>query len=392
MNILVINYEYPPVGGGGGVICRDICEEIAARGHRVAVITSRFNGLLPFEEINGVEVHRTPVLMRTKRDTASLPSMLSYVPACVWKGTSLFRSRGFDVINTQFAVPSGPAGHYLSGRFRVPNVLTILGGDIFDPSKFLSPHQTFGLKQTVRKMLRGADRVVAESSDVERNARLYYGFNRDIDIVPLGIKPNPYPAGKRGELGLPDGECVFVTIGRLVKRKNLSELLEIFADLRLVTPCILLIIGEGPDRGALERKIIDLNIGDSVKLLGRVDDEQKFRYLSAADAYLSTAIHEGFGLVFLEAMECGLPVVCYDRGGQTDFLKNGVTGYLVRLGDKQEFKEKVRYLLASPDNRYGIGKHNREYVREFHIGRCADRYLGIFEAVVSSRERRILPS
>lgn len=67
MNILVVNYEYPPIGGGGGVICRDICEEIASKGHHVTVITSQFEGLLPYERINGVEIHRTPVLMRDRK-------------------------------------------------------------------------------------------------------------------------------------------------------------------------------------------------------------------------------------------------------------------------------------------------------------------------------------
>jgi glycosyltransferase involved in cell wall biosynthesis len=392
MDILVINYEYPPVGGGGGVICRDISEEIAARGHRVTVITSLFDGLLLYERIHGVEVHRMPVLMRRKQNVASLPSMLSYVPLCIRRGASLLRSCRFDVINTHFAIPSGPAGHHLSSKFRVPNVLTIHGGDIFDPSKPLSPHHTFGLKQTVRKMLRDADRVVAQSSDTKRNSRLYYGVDRPIDIVPLGIKPNPYPAGRRGELGVPDGECVFITIGRLVKRKNLPELLEIFADIRREAPCTLLVIGDGPERENLERKVRALGLGGSVRLLGRVEEERKFQYLSASDAYLSTAIHEGFGIVFLEAMECGLPVVCYDRGGQTDFLKDRETGHLVRLGDKETFKEKMRDLLGSDENRRRIGEHNKEYVKAFHIGRCAERYLEIFESVVSSREREILSS
>lgn len=143
MNLLVINYEYPPIGGGGGVICRDICEEVASKGHGVTVITSGFEGLLSYEHLDGVDIHRVRVMMRWRRDAASLPSLLSYVPLCVWKGAALLRAGRFDVINTRFAVPSGPAGQSLSDRFRVPNVLTIHGGDIFDPSKALSPHRTF---------------------------------------------------------------------------------------------------------------------------------------------------------------------------------------------------------------------------------------------------------
>ena len=386
MNILVINYEYPPIGGGGGVICRDISEEIASKGHRVTVITSLFDGLLPYESINRVGIHRVPVLMRSKRDVASLPSMLSYVPRCVRKGAELLRAQRFDVINTHFAVPSGPAGHHLSGRFRVPNVLTIHGGDIFDPTKTLSPHRTFGLKQTVRMMLEGADRVVAQSSDTRNNSRIYYGVDRHIDIIPLGIRQNPYPVKTRKELDLPDAGWLFVTIGRIVRRKNIPDLLEVFAELRKEIPCTLLVIGDGPEMGALKRKIQEMNIGESVRMTGRVDEERKFQYLCAADLYLSTALHEGFGIVFLEAMECGLPIVCYDRGGQTDFLKEGETGSLVRLGDREGFKKQMIDLLISDQKTRRIKEHNRQYVKEFYISRCADRYLEIFDSASSFRK------
>jgi len=369
------------------VICKDICEEIASKGHSVTVITSGFEGLLSYEEVGGVGIHRVRVMLRWKRDAASLPSLLSYVPLCVWKGEELFRSMRFDVINTHFAIPSGPAGHYLSKRFRVPNILTIHGGDIFDPSKALSPHRTVGLRQTVRKMLIGADRVIAQSSDTMGNSRKYYGIERSIDIVPLGIRPNPFPSKTRKALGLPDDQFVLVTIGRLVRRKNLGELLEVFARIRSEIPCTLLVIGDGPEMESLKSKILAMGAGDTVRMTGRVDDEKKFQYLCASDLYVSTAIHEGFGIVFLEAMECGLPVVCYDRGGQTDFLQEGVTGGMVRLGDKETFRKKVMSLLLSAEKRTRIRTHNHEYVKEFYIDRCADRYLDIFDSAISSQKR-----
>jgi len=73
MNVLVINYEYPPVGGGGGVICKDISEEIVRKGHKVTVVTSQFGTLPRQEKENGVTVVRLPVVMRNKQDVASIP-------------------------------------------------------------------------------------------------------------------------------------------------------------------------------------------------------------------------------------------------------------------------------------------------------------------------------
>ena len=142
-------------------------------------------------------------------------------------------------------------------------------------------------------------------------------------------------------------------------------------------------MGDGPEKDFLETRIRDLQIGSAVRLLGRVSDEQKFEYLNASDGYLSTAIHEGFGIVFLEAMECGLPVICYDRGGQRDFLKNGKTGYLVELGNKAEFASRVKELLSSQDMRSEISAHNRSYVKEFYIDNVAEKYLSIFQEAIS---------
>ena len=365
------------------MICKDISEEIASKGHRVTVVTSHYASLHEQEILNGVTIIRVPVVMRGKKDVASFLSMISYVPLCIMKAASLLRRERYDVIHTHFAIPSGPAGQYLSDKYRIPNVLSIHGGDIFDPSKSLSPHDTIGLKQTVRKMLKKADRVVAASSDTKANAEKYYGIDRKIDIVPLGIRPNTYSTKSRQDLGLPADKYVFSTIGRLVKRKNIEDLLHIIKQIQISNPSVLLIMGDGPEKDFIETRIQDLQLGGSVRLLGRVSDEQKYEYLNASDGYLSTAIHEGFGIVFLEAMDCGLPVICYDRGGQRDFLGNGRTGYLVELGNKAEFASRMKELLNSPSLRAGIRSHNKEYVKEFYIESVAEKYLSIFQEAVA---------
>lgn len=383
LRILIINYEYPPIGGGGGVICRDIAEEVSAIGHRVTVVTSGFKGLEKYEVKNGVEIVRVPVLFRSKQNTASLPSMLSYVPLSVSKANELLSKESFDIINTHFAIPSGPAGNSISKKFKIPNVLSIHGGDIYDPSKSLSPHKTIGLKQTVRKMLLNSDRVVAQSSDTKKNAEAFYNVQRNIDIIPLGIKPNKFPNKTRRELGLSDDKKIFITVGRLIARKNLEELIHIVSKIKKDFSCELLVIGDGPEKENLQQKINSLNLSGEIKLLGRVSEELKFQYLNISDVYLSTAIHEGFGIVFLEAMECGLPVICYNRGGQIDFLKSGETGYLVKLKDAESFYNSLKNLLTNVNMVEKIGVYNKELVKRFYISNIAKQYLQIFEEVIS---------
>ena len=380
--VLVINYEYPPVGGGGGFICCNFMEELAALGHSITVITSRFNGLPEYERRNGVDIYRVPVLMRTKQDVASLPSLLSFVPSCIRKVRWLMRTRRFDVISTHFAVPSGPAGQYISNKYGLPNVLSIYGGDIYDPSKFLSPHKTFGLKQTVRKMLTAADRVISDSSDIEQYTRKYYGVKRDIEVIPPGVRPYAGPVRDREALGLPKDKLILTTLGRLVKRKNNEELLGIFSEVRKYRPCHLLVMGEGPDRPLLEKINNELDLTKCVTLAGRVGPE-KFQYLASSDIYVSTASHEGFGLAFLEAMESGLPIICYDNGGQVDFLENGKTGFLVKLGQKENFCRQLRELLTSPKLRKEMSAHNRKHVKQFYVRNGAERHLSIFRQAMN---------
>ncbi len=383
LNVLIINYEYPPVGGGGGVLCQDVAEELVRSGHRVTVITSGFKALPRREIRNGVEIHRVPVLLRGSQNAASMVSMLSYVPLAIRKARELLWYKDFDVINTYFAIPSGPAGHYLAKRYGIPNVLYLLGGDVYDPSKFLSPHKTPGLWATVKKVIEGADGVIALSSDIRDSAARYFGVTRSMEVIPAGIRPFAPVTIDRAVLGLGRDKLVLATVGRLVRRKNIEELLEIFSAIRERHAAELVIIGDGPERDNLKARIAALRLNGSVKMPGRVTDAEKIAYLAASDGYVSTAQHEGFGIVFLEAMEAGLPVVAYDEGGQTDFLKDGCTGYVVKAGDKEALTQRLEQLARDTATRDEMRTHNREYVKRFHIDRCCGRVVEMFQRTLA---------
>jgi glycosyltransferase involved in cell wall biosynthesis len=382
MRILVINYEYPPIGGGGGFVTRDIIEEIAAQGHNVTVITSHYKKLAKQERLNGVNIIRVPVIFRNKLEVANMPSMFCYLPASIFHGFFKFNPNTFDVINTHFAVPSGPAGYVLSKVFKRPNVLSIHGGDIFDPSKSSSPHNTPIFSNVVTTMLKSADRVVAQSTDTKRNAYTYYKINRPIEVIPLGIKKPVFNRKRRSDFGLRDEEIIFSTIGRLVKRKNIDDICSVLSHLKDDYSFKFLIIGDGPEREHLENLKVKLNLDDHVHFLGNVNDEEKFQILDLSDFYLSTALHEGFGLVFLEAMECGLPVVCYNRGGQNDFLISGKTGYLVELGDKDKFRSRIVELINNAKLKARMREYNRRLIQNYYISTCAEKYIALFDDVI----------
>jgi glycosyltransferase involved in cell wall biosynthesis len=120
-------------------------------------------------------------------------------------------------------------------------------------------------------------------------------------------------------------------------------------------------------------------------MLGQVTDAEKYAALSMADAFVTASQHEGFGLVFLEAMAFGLPVLCYDRGGQTDFLTTGETGHVVKLNDREAFVRALIQLHTDRDARERHGRHNRKLVENYFIDTCAARYEQVFTAAIDRR-------
>jgi glycosyltransferase involved in cell wall biosynthesis len=125
-----------------------------------------------------------------------------------------------------------------------------------------------------------------------------------------------------------------------------------------------------------------MGLENRITLTGRVGDE-KFQIMAAADIYVSTAVHEGFGLVFLEAMESGLPVVSYNNGGQVDFLVDGTTGFLIQLGDTAKFTARLKEMIESVEMRQRMSQYNKEYIKGFYTSECADKYVEIFTEVRS---------
>jgi glycosyltransferase involved in cell wall biosynthesis len=389
LRILFCNYEYPPLGGGGGVINAMLAEELAKR-HEVTVLTSQ--GLdLPAERVeNGVRVIRVPVFFRKQQTVASLVSMFFYIPQGIRAGRRLLGEQHYDVINTHFVLPTGPVGDHLARYGKIPNVLSLHGGDLYDPSKFMSPHRHLVLRSAAKHLLRRSDCVVGQSTNTLDNMHRFYTPEISGQRIPLGIVRPPPGTADRERYGCSPDELLFVTVGRLVPRKAVDQLISIMPALQAYN-ARLLVIGSGPEEPALLAKAVELGIQDRVLLLGQVEESEKFRILRMCDVYASTSQHEGFGLVFLEAMACGLPVVCYAHGGQTDFLADNTSGYLVPLNDQNAFTNRCATVAGDKQLRLKFGSNNLDTVEEYFIDRCAKRYEDVFLDVIARHKHNTRP-
>src|SRR5690606_15703777 len=186
------------------------------------------------------------------------------------------------------------------------------------------------------------------------------------------------------EYGFTDEHILLVSVGRLVARKNIGQLIDTvkaLADDRVQ----LLIIGAGPEEENLRARAAEQEVTDSVHFLGYVDDAEKFRVLNMADIFVSSSRHEGFGINLLEAMACGLPIVCYDYGGQTDFLEHEVNGYLIPVGDIEQFTEHCQNLVESQELRLRFGQKNKQAIETYFIDNCALQYENVFAEAIQRR-------
>jgi glycosyltransferase involved in cell wall biosynthesis len=266
----------------------------------------------------------------------------------------------------------------LARRFGIPHVLTLAGGDVYDPSKWYTPDKNPVLGRVVRWVLRSADAHVAVSTDLARRARILYGFDRPIEVIPLGSDVPVFPPADRAALGLDEDAVYVITVGRLVRRKNLGTLIEAVA--ALGRPEVhLIVVGDGPEQGALEALAAARGLAGRVQFRGFVPQSLKYQLLAASDIFALPSLHEAFGLVYLEAMHCGLPVVAARPGGQEDYLEEGVTGFLLPPEDRAGLSRALERLVADPALRARMGETNRERARGFTAAHAAARYTALLE-------------
>ena len=382
MEILLLCYEYPPLGGGGGVGARQYAEAWAAKGHRVTVLTSGASGLAATEVVNRVRVVRAFAFGRRSRATATLLAMLAY--NLMGALHLLLRRRDFasiEVINSHFSIPTGPLGALAARLLQRPNVLTIIGGDIYDPSKRSSPHRSALLRRVNRWLIEDADRVIAISSDTRRRAEEWYGITRPVEVVNYGFRPSggtadPVPARREGR------GFRLISVGRLVERKGFAHLVEALA--MLPEDVELELIGDGPCEGALKQLAAAKGVAARVAFLGYRTRAQIHRPLREADCYVLSSLHEGLGIVVQEAMDAGLPVVATDNGGQVDLIREPRNGILVPPADPAALARAIATLYRDRALARTMGAHNRIDIRELDLEENCERYLDVFRTVAST--------
>jgi glycosyltransferase involved in cell wall biosynthesis len=230
---------------------------------------------------------------------------------------------------------------------RAPSVLFVHGIDAW------TRHRSASVRRGLRRVRRlvGVSRLTLTrmASWATTGAVQQEVLPNCVDLAAFA--PGPRPEDLQVSLGL-RGRSVVMTLGRLASEeryKGFDEVMEVLPELSVAIPDVAyLICGDGPDRPRLVRKAEDLGVADRVRFAGFVPEERKADYYRLADAYVMPSRGEGFGIVLLEAMACGVPVVASTLDGGREAVRDGELGILVDPGDRAALKRAILEALARP--------------------------------------------
>jgi glycosyltransferase involved in cell wall biosynthesis len=360
-------------------------EAWAAKWHQVTCLTSRHGGLSGRETVNGVDVIRVLTFGKTNRATGTLLSMLCYVGFGIMYVLGHVRAlRRYDVINTHFAIPTGPLGLLAAKVLSKPNVLTIIGGDIYDPTKRLSPHKSAFLRKVNRIVINSAERVIAISSDTRSRALEYYDVNREIHVVNYGFKRPSVEQSHDVNIKADADPYCLVAVGRLVARKGYEYLIRAMSP--LPKGIVLLIIGDGPLEKPLRALAEELGVGQRIRFMGYQPRESIHIYLLQADCFVLSSLHEGLGIVVQEAMYAGLPIVATDNGGQVDLLKAETNAILVAPKDTESLANAIMRVYEDNGLAERMRQNNKRDIARYYIEESCELYIRHFASAISSRQ------
>ena len=371
MKILVLCYEYPPVGGGGGRVASSIAEGLAAKGHDVRVVSAGLRHLPRESRIHGVPVLR-PESYRKKEDTCTVLEMALYLVTSFFPAWSLCRRWKPDIIHAHFVVPTGALALALHFLTRIPYVLTAHLGDV--PGGV--PEQTDRLFSVLGPLIKPiwshAAAVTSVSRFVAELAARNCGIKSQVILNGVPMLPAP-PALSQSDTPR------LVMLGRISIQKNpllAVEALSLIRDL----PWNLEVIGDGPLAEAMRESASRHGISDRIHFLGWLDAESVSAQLTGADILLMTSTTEGLPMAGIEALRHGLAIVGSRIGGLADVIEDKKNGFFCDMAP-EAFALALRHLLVNRDQCFAMRKASLNKVVDFCLSDRVDDYEGLFETL-----------
>jgi glycosyltransferase involved in cell wall biosynthesis len=303
MTYLLINYEYPPLGGGAATATKNLGAALTRRGNHVVVLTSAYKELCGVSNEDGITVVRVPA-WRTSTHRSGIIQMTAYILSASQHAPRIAQRYQIERVLAFFSIPGGAVARWLQYRRSIPYALSLRGGDVPGTESGLRFFYKIltGLR---RNIIRHARYVSTPSRGLKQLSETADPFT--VQVIPNGVdseyfKPGPKPA--QGSLSL-------LSVGRLHRQKNVSLMLEILRAIRnqYGIPATARVIGDGPERKALEKLVRRHDLVGAVSFEGWLPRTEVAAAYRSATLLVQLSRYEGMSNTILEALASGLPVV-----------------------------------------------------------------------------------
>jgi L-malate glycosyltransferase len=357
-----------PTYGGSGVVATELGIELAARGHEVHFISYAMPIRLsePHDRIHFHEVEVT---------SYPLFDHPPYTLALATKMYEVAEQARLDLLHVHYAIPhsvSAMLAQMMAKPRRLPFITTLHGTDItlVGSDRSYLPITRFSIEQS--------DGVTSISAYLRDLTYREFDVKRKIQVVPNFVNCDVYtrPADQSPrERWAKHGEPILMHLSNFRPVKRVTDVVEIFALVREKIPAKLVMMGDGPDRGAAEFLVRKKHLTKDVFFLGKQDLVQE--KLGLGDLFLLPSESESFGLAALEAMACEVPVIASDVGGLPEVVTPGVDGYLIPPHDVEAGAKYALEILTSADHGRAMGKRARVNAKAKY---CANDVIPQYEA------------
>ncbi|MDE3088586.1 MAG: glycosyltransferase [Chloroflexota bacterium] len=411
MNIAMLSVHTCPLEalggketGGMNVYVRELSRELAARGHRVDVFTRSASARVPHKDVGGLgpgaRVFHIPA---GPEEPYSKHRLFNYLPEFTHGVQAVMENENvrYDVYHSHYWL-SGWVARALQECQRAPVVqmfhtLGVMKNRVARRNG--DDQETDRRIEVEREIMQFADHIVASTPrDRQQMVDLYAAPADRISIIPPGVDLklfHPIPAVAAKELietRTDDHSVLFV--GRIDPVKGIDIWFQAMALVVKENPelrghlCVCLVGGDLDEETPADAELVrlqalkeELGISDLVTFLGRRTQEALVYYYAAADAVVMPSLYESFGMVALEAMACGTPVVASDVGGLSYLVRDGETGFLVPERDPRALANCLTLLLRDPALRARLGRRGIEVAREYAWSCIADQIEALYAAL-----------
>lgn len=396
-NIAVISVHTSPLAlpgtrdnGGMNVYIRELSREMGNRGHTMDIFTRRVDSDSP--QVFRLDERTRVVQIEAGPLDASKRSLKRYLPEFI-DGVLEFQRRDgqqYDLVHSHYWL-SGQVGRRLKEEWGTPHVVMFHTLGEAKNRHHLEEREPKYRIEAEGEIAQAADRVIcASEGECELLSQVYATPSSRISVVPCGVDTDQFRPGDREaarrRIGLESDEPVVLYVGRIERLKGIDVLVRAASQ---VESCYQLVILGGDAKDAERKRGLmklarDLGVCQRIHFLDAVPHEELPLYYSAADICVVPSYYESFGLVAVEAMACGVPVIASRVGGLKDTVQDGRTGYLVPWRCPEPFAEKLELLLSNDSLRRSMGAEAREFARRYDWPEVAAGVEAVYHELVSA--------